>query len=397
MLLLQPKSLQISTQLSFVQYEKVSTMDVDIKSFHFDGGDIRAKAILNSEQIDFQVSSHALSFASPVWKEFISLSFPRLCEGPETRGSPSEKKAKRTASFDLDHILNFIVILDFTEDKIDALLILLQIAHLQFANIPKRLPYETLHGVAVLCEQYDCKKLVKPWLADWLKEDWNESNMRGQEGWLFIAWCFGRHGILSELAMTCVLQANIGDGGECMIDGGFHYPRPYCGSTPVDSYPLEKDGILLPLDIVESILDTRQEAIEQIVTAVYGVVEKFEGKKKHDHMQQEPGCSFACDAINLGFLVKALQKEDLWPRPSPGDIRMSIHDLVKILYRIDRFTSRRPAPSGCEWPARDHTNCFPPGHLSSVVTSALSSVPTPVLDSHMSYMDTASLEVGLLD
>ncbi|KAE8444103.1 hypothetical protein EG329_000885 [Mollisiaceae sp. DMI_Dod_QoI] len=26
-----------------------------------------------------------------------------------------------------------------------------------------RLPYETLHGVAVLCDQYDCKKLVKPW------------------------------------------------------------------------------------------------------------------------------------------------------------------------------------------------------------------------------------------
>ncbi|KAF8852140.1 hypothetical protein BDZ45DRAFT_730369 [Acephala macrosclerotiorum] len=229
---------------------------------------------------------------------------------------PSQKK-KRTASPDFDHVL------DFTKDKIDALLLLLQIAHLQFANIPKRLPYETLHGVAVLCGQYDCRKLAKPWLADWLKEDWNESN------------------------------ANIGDGGECMIDGGFYYPRPYCReSTPVESYPLEKDGILLPLDTVESILDTRQKAIEQILAAVYGVVEKYEGKKKYDRIQHEPGCSFECDATNLGFLVKGLQEEDLWPRPSPGDIRMNIHDLVKILYRIDRVTSRKgPPKSTCERPA----------------------------------------------
>ncbi|KAE8444104.1 hypothetical protein EG329_000886 [Mollisiaceae sp. DMI_Dod_QoI] len=206
--------------------------------------------------------------------------------------------------------------------------------------------------------------------------------------------------------MTCVLQANIGDSGEFMIDGGFHYPCPLAlrrGSTALrlKPYPLEKDGILLPLAIVESIVNTRRQAIEQILTAVYDVVEKFEGKKEVLEgriVQSNRCCSFECDAINFGFLVKGLQQEGLWPRPSTDDIRMSIHDLAKTLYRIAKFTSlNRPPLSKGESPARDHKNCFPPSHLSSAVMDVLSNVSTLVLDSHKAYMDTACLEVGLLD
>jgi len=136
----------------------------------------------------------------------------------------------------------------------DALLILLRITHLQFANIPKRLPYETLLGVAVLCDQYDCRKLVRPWLADWLEDEWYESNRRCQEGWLFIAYYFGRRNIFSQLAMTCVLQANTGDGDDRFFDGGYrtagiHGNKNGCG-TPLGDYCLERNHVRLPPGIV---------------------------------------------------------------------------------------------------------------------------------------------------
>jgi hypothetical protein len=70
-----------------------------------------------------------MSFASPVWKKFIFPPFPRLAESPTLRGSSAQKKKKTDEAFpDVE--------LDFTEDNGDALLILLQIAHLQVANIP---------------------------------------------------------------------------------------------------------------------------------------------------------------------------------------------------------------------------------------------------------------------
>jgi len=76
----------------------------------FDGADVRAKANFDNVQIDFKVSSHAMSFASPVWKKFIFPPFPRIPESPKTRGALDQKKQKIDESFpDIE--------LDFTHDK----------------------------------------------------------------------------------------------------------------------------------------------------------------------------------------------------------------------------------------------------------------------------------------
>jgi hypothetical protein len=175
--------------------------------FQFDGGDVRAKATFNDETVTFKVSSHALSFASPVWKKFIFPPFPQITES----SSHESKKSKAVEAFpDIE--------LNFTEDNTDALLILLQIAHLQFADIPKTLPYETLLGVAILCDQYDCRRLAKPWVQGWMMNDWKESQLPNQKGWLFIAWYFGRQKIFETLAMTCVLQVEVDTAGVRLID-----------------------------------------------------------------------------------------------------------------------------------------------------------------------------------
>jgi len=58
--------------------------------------------------------------------------------------------------------------LDFTEDNGEALLILLRIAHLQFHELPeKEMSLDFLLNLAILCDMYDCQKLVKPWVSQW--------------------------------------------------------------------------------------------------------------------------------------------------------------------------------------------------------------------------------------
>jgi hypothetical protein len=61
--------------------------------------------------------------------------------------------------------------INFGEDESSALMILLQIAHLHFDSVPSSLDYHTLLNIALLCDQYDCAKLVKPWLSQWCSNE----------------------------------------------------------------------------------------------------------------------------------------------------------------------------------------------------------------------------------
>ena len=180
--------------------------------------------------------------------------FPRLIESipnevaahdPPSIDSPSISKKSRTDAQDPFHDIE----LDFAEDNMDALLILLQIVHLQFAKVPKSLSYNTLLGVTLMCDQYDCRNLVKPWLADWMKEEWHESNIGGQEGWLFIAYYFGRQDVFPMLATTCALQGILKEGKRYFILGGYHYPAPFGPGTAIMPHPLEKPGVPLPASV----------------------------------------------------------------------------------------------------------------------------------------------------
>jgi hypothetical protein len=147
------------------------------------------------------VSSAALSIASPVWKKFL---YPPW----STSNTP-------------------VTQLDFTSDEPIALLLLLNIAHLQFRNIPIMLDYPTLLEVAILCDQYACVSLVYPWLETWLiLDEEKESKEEGKEGWLFIAWVFGRESIFEALAEKLVLEIKVGKDRSCLTKKGKALPEP---------------------------------------------------------------------------------------------------------------------------------------------------------------------------
>lgn len=71
--------------------------------------------------------------------------------------------------------------------------------------------YRDLLQMAILCDQYDCVRLVGPWLTKWLgpiDDQKDDATMPGQESWLFIAWVFGRYHMFNYLSYHLAMYTN---------------------------------------------------------------------------------------------------------------------------------------------------------------------------------------------
>jgi hypothetical protein len=191
--------------------------------FTFDYGDVSIKVnIRGQEVITGKVSSSAMSLASPVWKKFIFPPFRQLRSDRKATGeattngdattegqgsSRAAKKQKRP-----DHSMP-VETLDFTSDDSDALLVLLRIAHMKFKKIPTSLSYDRLVNLAILCDEYDCADLVRPWFKTWFRNEISESCRDGREKWLFIAWVFGRERAFDSLSKKLLKETCLNKDG----------------------------------------------------------------------------------------------------------------------------------------------------------------------------------------
>jgi hypothetical protein len=186
------------------KYQAAKTPPAPPCLFSFPSGDVNL-LLQNSADLttplSVAASSTALSLASPVWKKFL---FPPWA--PCSNSSVTQ--------------------IDCTSDSTLALTILLNIAHLKFRLIPRTLTYETLLQVAILCDQYACADLVQPWLESWMHLESTVSMEEGNEGWLFIAWVFGRETTFEELAKKLVLEIRTNKEGECLLKNGDVIPEP---------------------------------------------------------------------------------------------------------------------------------------------------------------------------
>ncbi len=126
----------------------------------------------------------------------------------------------------------------FPDDNIDAMLLVLRIAHLRFRDIPGKngLSYAHLLALAVVCDKYDLVKLVRPFLDlyEWAEPHRPRSvdDEKWEPSWLFVAWTFGFGESFEPLARHLV--KNISLEGE---DG--------CPKLDEDRYVLEEE---LPLN-----------------------------------------------------------------------------------------------------------------------------------------------------
>ncbi|KAK0609256.1 hypothetical protein DIS24_g12375 [Lasiodiplodia hormozganensis] len=91
-------------------------------------------------------------------------------------------------------------------DDWKALEIILNIAHLQFDLVPRKIDFHLLLEVAVLTEKYGATKIVRPWYRKWMKHNRKLGTEPGHEEWLWITWAFGEDQKFEKLAMKLVLE-----------------------------------------------------------------------------------------------------------------------------------------------------------------------------------------------
>jgi hypothetical protein len=91
--------------------------------------------------------------------------------------------------------------------------------------------YHDLLQMAILCDQYDCVRLVGPWLTKWLgtsSDQKADAIKAGHENWLFIAWVFGMHYMFGYLSYHLANNMNTNAQGR-LVEDGFEIDVPVPG------------------------------------------------------------------------------------------------------------------------------------------------------------------------
>lgn len=163
----------------------------------YDGGDVTlivGKA--DGIQQPIQASKTAMSLASPVWKAMFSQAWAEH-DAPE---------------------------IPLPEDDIEAILLVLRIAHLRFEDLPKKehLTFSRLLDLAVICDKYDLVCLVEPfldlnqWARPWLPIG---TLKHCRPELLFIAWTFGHSESFNMLAKHFTMLLRVEADGAPLISG----------------------------------------------------------------------------------------------------------------------------------------------------------------------------------
>lgn len=161
------------------------TSDIQIDT----AGDLKLLVQHCEDWVTFQVSSKAMSLASPVWRTMLDPNGP-------FRESQSDNNE-----------------ITFPDDDAKALLNLLLVAHLRFQDVPKELTFEQLLNVCILCDKYDCITLVRPWIWRWQERQIHLPWEILSEEWLFIAWTTGDEAKFRRTAQSLILHANTDESG----------------------------------------------------------------------------------------------------------------------------------------------------------------------------------------
>ncbi|KAE9371891.1 hypothetical protein N431DRAFT_377959 [Stipitochalara longipes BDJ] len=328
--------------------------------FTFKNGDVRIVVTHNGQRVVGKVSSHAMALVSPAWENFIY--DPRNTPSKQVFSNAAANNASRQ-----DNLRAPAAEVDFSEDNSEALLILLRIAHLHFAEIPTVMNYEELLNLAVLCNQYLCIGIVKPWIRLWLQDEGTQSILEGQENWLFIAWTFGRESVFKSLARKMVKEVTTNEDGRCLISNSNEISEP------------------MPPGIIERILEVRNETIGKLLSIPYSKIEKYDASIDTlcSASPDDPKESSACDAIIYGSYTRGLQKIGLWPRKNIEDIHISIQELASMLSSIEIYQYAVHNSYGYGY--EDKHTCSP-GDIKKEVSSQLKNIADPVLESHRRHM-----------
>lgn len=137
-----------------------------------------ADLVVRCATTNFLVSAETLRLASPVWMKVLD----------------PDSKFKALGTEDIEGVTLRILPTD-DEDDPDTLRLIFNILHYCFMEIPEHLQYDQLEHLAVLCDKWDCKHAVRPWVRKWIRELIegrvpNIKMMATQGNWFFIGKTF---------------------------------------------------------------------------------------------------------------------------------------------------------------------------------------------------------------
>lgn len=137
-----------------------------------------------------KVASQVLCATSPVFRAMLgtSSSFKEACE---LRGKTGSSLPYR---------------LTLDEDCPEAMGVVLLALHCQNDRVPRKLSFEKLHSLAVVCDKYDCAAGVSPWVDVWATRWKRSANTEGYERWLFIAWVFDMCDVFEDLSKKFIIE-----------------------------------------------------------------------------------------------------------------------------------------------------------------------------------------------
>ncbi|KAI9046871.1 hypothetical protein LZ554_008949 [Drepanopeziza brunnea f. sp. 'monogermtubi'] len=224
--------------------------------------------------------------------------------------------------------------IEFWEDDLDSIVILLNIIHGASRKVPRTLDTDNLTKLAVLVSKFGMLETVDFFSDTWIDNLQREGLPKGYNKeilkMLYVFWVFDREKEFGD--MTRLVQREADE-------------------------KIEEDvkGLMIPSAIVDAIKNARVSAISTAIDTVHALIIKFMDGTDHCDAAIDDDLRYACDAMVLGSLLKSSRKIGIWPKPEapfPGrrwrDLAKKLRG-IKVLDVCNKTSSRRwnsHGPSG---------------------------------------------------
>lgn len=123
------------------------------------------------------------------------------------------------------------------DENVNAIRIILQIAHLQFNKLPKKLDFEEIVHLADVAARYDASTLLIAHIDTWLAPYRERLLHPGYEEWLFVAHQFGYEKEYLELAKHLAVHCRVDPSGVWLL-------APESDDVVQGKFPIDTLGML---------------------------------------------------------------------------------------------------------------------------------------------------------
>ncbi len=149
---------------------------------------------------------------------------PKLCgiSGNARANSKFKESDRTTTTFE-----DGIQVITLEDDDFQTMEIIMNAIHLQSHLVPRKVTFQQLDDIAILCDKYDLRRSLGPWPDLWSEDHLALVQIEGFERWLFIASAFENAKVHIVITRRLILNAGLSEVGELIaIDPTFSVGVP---------------------------------------------------------------------------------------------------------------------------------------------------------------------------